>query len=598
MIRRRLAQVIADGLVPLALMCALSAAMAGELLHKLSSRLIGGGPPITPSDVNGTIWFYWWAQRALRDGVDLLHPDVICAPSGQALGSNFPQHIDAHMAGPFLDLLPFPLSYNLFVLTVPVLGGLGAYAGFRLLGLGRVLSLMVAALFGFNAFSIHELANGKPASALVFTLPIVCAAWIRCLRAPGRRVWPWIVVAGFAGAVAIQQYVLYALLIAFFAAGVGILHIWRPAPRVAPARVVVAVLLVTGLATALSAPYLTRLLGDRRPMPAVSETLRLDSPAVLREQRESIDMTYPLWVDADESLPRRAAFPAVLTLFALLLLPLGGRRYRRWLAAGVGFYLLSLGPLAAVSVRPQIEWFTVAGRGVPLPTWWLNQIFPFSIQFFHPSRVFPMVVLCAAGAVGFGLQWACRDRPRWLAPGLGAIIGAIGLAQVHAAGGTVLLHAEYAPHPFISQLGAEPGDFAIIEFPVGLGHATAPAQLIHQKRRSESHHDLVAQLRSGEPPEDCLTLPFLQALWDWSRAEPWRGPRPSPASAEPAAVYQAYRAGFRYLIAWRAGFDMLRQAGIPIDREGSIARLTGVLGAPVFADDTLVAWTIPPTGQP
>ena len=127
---------------------------------------------------------------------------------------------------------------------------------------------------------------------------------------------------------------------------------------------------------------------------------------------------------------------------------------------------------------------------------------------------------------------------------------------------------------------------------------TAPAQLVHQKRRSESHHDLVAQLRSGEPPEDCLTLPFLQALWDWSRPTPWTGPRPAPASAEPAAVHQAYRAGFRYLIAWRAGFDMLRQAGLDVDREQSIARLTSVLGPPLVSDDTLVAWAIPEMGRP
>ncbi len=595
MIKQRLQTAVFDGLVPLGLMAGISAWIAGPLRSTLSTRLIGGGPPVTPSDVNGTLWFYWWARQAMRDGKDLLHPDVICAPAGQALGSNFPQHVDAHMAGPFLSALPFPLSYNLFVLTVPVLGALAAYAAVRVLGLGRILSLMVAALFGFNAFTMHELANGKPASALVFTLPLVCAAWIRCLRAPRRQFWPWMVMAGFAGALAIQQYVLYALIIAFFAAGVGLLHMIKPAPRVAPARVIWAVVLVTGLATALSAPYLSRLLGDRRPMPAFAEQLRLQSPAVIREQAESIDLSYPLWVDSDESLPRRAAFPAALTVVGLLLLPVGGRRYRRWFAAAVGFYALSLGPMAAWAVRPEIEWFTVAGRGVPLPTWWLNKVFPFSIQFFHPCRVFPMVVLCAATAVGFGLQHIGRRR---LGPAAGVIIAGLGLWQVQSAGGFHLLHTAYDPHPFIEQLADEPGDFAIIEFPVGLGHATAPAQLVHQKRRSESHHDLVAPLRSGEPPADCLTPPFLQALWDWSRPTPWTGPRPAPASAEPAAVHQAYRAGFRYLIAWRAGFDMLRQAGLDVDREQSIARLTSVLGPPLVSDDTLVAWAIPEMGRP
>jgi hypothetical protein len=537
-------------------------------------------------------------------GVDLLHPDVICAPTGQSLGSNFPQHVDAMMAIPFLSWLPFPLSYNLFVLTVPVLGALAAYVGFRLLGLHRVLSLMVAMLFGFNAFSVHELANGKPASALVFTLPLVCAAWIRCLNARGGRFWPWMVLAGITGALAIQQYVLYAMLIAFFAAGTALVHLWRPASGVPRSRVIWAVLLVLGLATALSAPYLSTLLGERRPMPTAGETLRLDAPSVLREQAESIDIGYPVGVDMNESLPRRAAFPVVLTFAMFLLLPFGGRACRRWALAAVGFYLLSLGPIAAWAVRPEIEWFTVYGRVLPMPTWWLNRVFPFSIQFFHPSRVFPMVVLCSAGAVAFGLQGCARRwgaRWRTLVPfvhlvGLG--IAAVGLFQVGAAGGFAWLHTPHEPHPFMVQLGEMPEDFAIIEFPVGLGHATAPAQLVHQKRRSESHHDLIAQLKNGEPPQDCLRLSFLQGLWDWSREAPWTGPRPVAASVEPAAIAEAYRSGFRYVIAWRAGFDVLRQAGISIDRVSSIRRLSGILGPPVFSDDTLVAWTIPEGGRP
>jgi hypothetical protein len=587
-----------DALLSLSVLGAIAAWLAPRA--SLSTRLIGGGPPVTPSDINGTLWFYWWAQRAMSRGQDLLSPDIICAPTGQGLGSNFPQHVDAHLAAPFLSSLPFPLSYNLFVLTVPVLGGLGAFAAMRMLKLDRWLSLMVAVLYGFNALSIHELANGKPASALVLATPLVMAAWLRCLSAPGKRFWPWLVIAGFAGALAIQAYVLYALLISFFAAGVALLHIYRPAPGLSRKRVLWAVLLVTGLSLSLSAPYLKRLLGERRPMPEHSQAMSLSDPAVLRVQAESLHLAYPLLEDPDEERPRRSAFPGALTIAGLVLLPLSGWRSRRWMVAALGFYLLSLGPMAAWSVRPEIEWLTLFDRAIPLPTAGLFEVFPFAIQFFHPGRVLPVVVLCLAASVALGLSGLRRRLPRGVVPVIAAFITLAGLAQVHAQGGLSLTHTAYTPHPFIAQLAAEPGDFAIIEFPVGLGHATAPAQIVHGKARSESHHDGIAGLQQGLPPQDCMQLPVLQGLWDLSRGDSpaVQVPREVAPSLTAEAFAEAHQAGFRYLVAWRPGFDVLSQQGIPVDREVALRAIRRRLGPPIFADETIEAWPIPASGRP
>ncbi len=594
----RIKSLAVDALLSVGVLSAIAAWLAPRA--SLHARLIGGGPPVTPSDINGTLWFYWWSQRALARGQDLMNPDVICAPTGQSLGSNFPQHVDAHLAAPLIGNLPFPLSYNLFVLAVPVLGGLGAYAGMRMLKLGRALSLMVGVLYGFNALSIHELANGKPASALVIATPIVLAAWIRCLRAPGRQFWPWMVIAGFSGALAIQAYVLYALLIAFFAAGVGLFHLYRPAPGIPRVRVLWSIVLVTGLSVALSGPYLKRLLGERRPMPEHAQTLRLDSPAVLRAQAESLHLAYPLMQDPDEEAPTRSAFPGALTLAALVLVPLSGWRQRRWVVAAVGFYLLSLGPLAAWSVRPEVEWLTLFDRAIPLPTALLHKVFPFSIQFFHPCRVLPMVVLCLGAAVAVGLHGMRARLGATRSAVIAAVITGLGMLQVHAQGGLWLPHTAHADHPFLAQLADEAGDFSIIEFPVGLGHATASAQLLHGKKRSESHHDGISGLLQGLPPEDCLQLPFLQALWDLSRgdAPAPTGPRPIQPSTSPEAIEQAHQAGFRYLVAWRPGFDVLSQAGLSIDREVALRQIRRLLGPPVYRDETIEAWMIPGVEAP
>lgn len=576
-----------DGAIPLAVLAGLSIAIMGEGWTRMHSVVIGGGNPTTPSDVNGTLWFYWWVSTALERGADILQPDVICAPGGQALGSNFPQQIDALMATPFLRMLPFPASFNAFIALIPVLGGLAAYAGSRWLGIGRGLSLMTAVLFGFNSLSLHELANGKPPSALVFTLPLFVCAWVKCLSATGRSAIGWIIAAGLATALAIQHYVLYALVAAFFAAATVFLFSVRPAPRVGRSRAVLAGLAVVLIGVAVSAPYLQRLLGERRPMPAAMAP-RMTDPSVLREQKESSHVGYIFSADMDEETPRRAVFPAVLTVTSLLLIPVGGRRHRRWLVAAVGFYVLSLGPMAATSVRPEVEWLTIAGRGVPLPTWWLNQAFPFSIQFFHPGRVVPMVVLCASMSVATGLQHWAAGRPwaRWL-PIVATLIAALGMAQVHTQGGTRILMSDWNPHPFLTELATNPNGGAIIEFPVGLGHATAAEQLVHGRNRSESHHDAIAALKANQRPEDCLQSSIFDALWPLSRGDLTQTPTPDHVSAARAE-------GFSHLILWRSGFDVLNQAGIDADREQTIRVLRSSLGTPVAADDTLVAWELSP----
>ena len=582
---RRLRMVVTEGLLPVGIMMGATITIFGEAWTRMHSLVIGGGNAVTPSDVNGTMWFYWWVTQAQSRGVEQTTPDVICAPTGQSLGSNFPQHVDALMASPLMSSLPTPMAFNLFVCLIPVLGGLSAFAAARWLKVGWGGAMMVALLFGFNSLSMHELANGKPPSALVFTLPLFMGAWLKSLTAEGRRAWLWMVAAGLAAALAIQHYVLYALVLAFFGAASLLLFLLRPAQGQTWRRAVVAgaVVLTTGVVVA--SPYLHQLLSERRPMPAAS-ALRITDPAVLREAGESIDAGYIFGVDERETLPRRAAFPTVLTLATVLLFPLAGRSGRRWLVGAMGFYLLSLGPMAAVSVRPEVEWLTVAGRGVPLPTWWLNKVFPFSIQFFHPCRVFPAVVLCMAMGVAIALGRMARrvDRPA-AAHIVAIVLAAVGLAQVHAQGGLHMLTAPWSPHPFFSALSEadEPG--AILEFPVGLGHATAPYQLVHGWKRSESHHDTIAGLKADQRPEDCFRLPIFDDLWAMSRGN--AGAVPSPEDVE-----EAFRSGFKYLVVYRAGFDVLTQAGLSVDRERSIRALRQSLGSPMVNDDDLVVFSL------
>jgi hypothetical protein len=108
-------------------------------------------------------------------------------------------------------------------------------------------------------------------------------------------------------------------------------------------------------------------------------------------------------------------------------------------------------------------------------------------------------------------------------------------------------------------------------------------------------------LKNNTPPEDCYQLPMLQALWDISRADPLNTvantERPIASSLAPDAIHAAHAAGFRYVVGWRGGFDVLRQAGIEVDPEVAIRRVSNALGRPIRVDEKLVVWEIPGTGR-
>jgi hypothetical protein len=61
---------------------------------------------------------------------------------------------------------------------------------------------------------------------------------------------------------------------------------------------------------------------------------------------------------------------------------------------------------------------------------------------------------------------------------------------------------------------------------------------------------------------------------------------------KPGDIGEARRAGFRYLVVYRAGFDVLTQAGIKIDRYESIQRLKTAFGPPIVDDDMLVVFSL------
>jgi hypothetical protein len=158
---------------------------------------------------------------------------------------------------------------------------------------------------------------------------------------------------------------------------------------------------------------------------------------------------------------------------------------------------------------------------------------------------------------------------------------------------TSLPASVWKPGPFVEQLAEDPGDYAIAELPMGMGHGSALLQVVHGKRRAEGHHDEMARLTLHRPPpSECFTLPFLQALWYLGSAE---GAEVVEAGFQPEAIAAARRAGFRYVLVYRKVYagSMGQQLGLDLPAVEKV--LSDHLGPPTWVDPEVAAWTLPET---
>lgn len=642
--------VLLDLLLPTLIFVTLTLRLHPSLAGQLDTRL-GAPDLLTPSDSNGTIWFYWWFAQSFAEGKDLLYPDVVCAPAGQALGNNFPNRMDAWFALPFFQNYPFPRSFNLTLLAVPVAGALSGFWLFRSRGLGRLVALGAGACFGFDSFGGFELLNGRIASGLVLWYPLFLIPWLWALELPWRAAVGATVLAGLAGAAAVHAYVPAALGLLLVALASALRALFWPRPGVSRARpwaVGLGVVLVGALA---SAPYVHEVMvvrdaetvttGQRRDTraawdPKLYEELRQwwrtprgPSGGQGKRDPDALADAQPvsaLWRRPPGDVGSRGYVAPILLIAGVAGAALAGRRGGWALLAMVGAWLLTLGPYAVVAQGP-LELARVGGARVALPTAWILDLLPYASSFLRPYRYTPLLLLALGLGLGLGATrlgglvggvvsgWLRARSPvgpdgppillsaervgGWVAAGVAGALSlgaaAATLDQVRRAGGFDLLEHPWDPPAGIRQIAADPEPGIVVELPVGIGHASALLQVVHQKDRSEGHHDLRAAIFSGgQTPPGCYELPFLEALWGLGRRDRHAAAEAAIDPAiDPAAIHGAYAAGVRYVVLYPELMRQLFPRDTPVDGRGVQAALTRTLGAPIQQDTETVVWRLP-----
>lgn len=614
-----------DVVLPLALYSLLSAVLSPNLARQLGTLSPADQLPI-PSDMNGTVWFYWWLERAWSRGHPFLVSDATCAPAGELLGLNFPSRIDAWLALPFFAWFPLPTSLNLFVLALPVLNAWAGYLFLRTLTSRRLVALAAGSTIGFNAYSNAEVTAGRPVTALFIAAPLFVGAWYRAVgaepamrpRRPTAGPHPalWGVASGAAAALALHQYA--PLLIGAGLIAVLILLTGQAGLR----RVLVATsaAATTGALLGLSYVHEVVVLRTQTPRSIGPETLWRLSPTWNPSRWLEIathatppagnplppgDGGAPWWSGVQtESLPWDALWtpgwssdmrvawvaPSLIACWVVLGL-VGGRRGRGWLALAVLFWLVTLGPnLSSSTVVHDVQYIELGGQLIPMPTALLLTMVPGLASWFKPYRMFVYVLIAGAAAWVCGIERLASNQPgrrgvavEWI----GVALAGWALFATARAGGTEPRLFPWRVPTFLEDLASDRADYVIAEVPAGGGHAYGLHQAVHGKRRSEPLHD-ISMADLGSSPPECLATPLSAALWRVG------DPRYSAAVADglgPEAQHDAADSGVRYVFfypeVWRDG-----PRGAGRSATLAIAQLDAALGEPVYTSQSLIAWTV------
>jgi len=408
---------------------------AWPLLSRLTTALPGTAQD---HDVATFVWNVTWVRHALDSGANLMFTDQVLIPYGADLRIHTYGLLQGLMAYPFTGWLGDLGAFNLMLVVTlwlnAVLMWVLAYEE-----TGHRWPAVVAGLaFALSGPILMQFRVGRPSFGALW---IACAALLAARRLFARpSAWTGALLGLCLAAALLTDFQIVYFTVLWLAAYL-IFRLARDRRHVltrphlggwAVAAIVPAVLFFV-----LNYPSLASRL-DRYPLPSLDDM-----------RAYSFQVRYYL---APQLIPLYSSYVLVVGALAALIYGRRGRD-RFWLLAAAVFFVLALGPY----LEP---------TRAPLPTAWMGTLWPPLRQFRTPSRMtMPAQIglaVVTAGVLGQGRRRLGRS---W------------GLAATGLAGMVVLGHAlwrepfpvQLYPHyDTYARIGAETGDFALLEVPVGV----------------------------------------------------------------------------------------------------------------------------------
>jgi len=509
------------GALPALLYIALALLMTFPVVLHLNTRRAGN-----VADSNVFVWDLWLFDHALRSGRPLTSTDLGYYPETVSLAYHTMNWVACAVAVPLLRVLSLTATYNVILVLTLAAGAFAMYWLAAAVTRCHWSSVVAGFAFGFSSYMMaHALGHLNLISAQF--LPVTCLLFCSALIT-GRP------TQALAGGVALGlcglcdwYYVVFGMIAMVCLAVVALVQ-----SRLSPAallRTGALGLLSGGTAALVLLPLLVPAQRERGRASYMNVNLGLTttfSADVLDLVRPS--RLHSLRRPLPEQIPMEKYVTPGLAVMALAVV--GLRRQRRllapWAAVALCGWVLACGPslqvggtpgpsaltgillggppgtgldlplsgafashyCVGVIAHPQRA-LTQPGPSVVMPFYWLTQALPVLGPFKAPARLAVLAImglgLCASvGLSSLHDRWVA-DRGRkaaWAAPAaLCAVILFESLAVPYPTTTTKV-------HWFYHWLARSPGDFAIVEAPMGPGFSAYQAyQTVHHKRLFEVH---------------------------------------------------------------------------------------------------------------
>ena len=450
----------------------LALVMTYPLPFRLGSHYVGVG-----GDLLIFRWNDWWCQKCLLEGRNPLYTTWLFHPQGVSLVYHNFAWLNTAMWLPLSPLIGPVAAHNVIFLFNLALGGIGMHCLAHYLTKDHRAAFVAGLIFAFWPCRMSH--YNHPNMISVGWIPLFLLFLIRTIREES-KLKPALLGALFLALTGLARWL--HLMFAGGIAAVYVIYSLLFEGRHWNRDTVAALALTLGLAVVLMGPLLSPLIvaqiqGDDRSEDVFSTDPDLYSTDLVSyfvpERGHPLFVAWlsPLW-----SRMRRGSYVGYSALALAIVGALHGHRDRAcWLVVGAGLFVLSLGP------RLQVE-----GRvlDIRLPYSWVQDWAPVRVVR-HPNRFSVPLSLPLAVLAGYGMSWLLSwlKRPIVLTAGLGA-----------------LLLVEYLPWPyptvrpsvplFYQQLAQEPGEFAVLDLPMGTRTVAKPYMYyatVHGKPLVEGH---------------------------------------------------------------------------------------------------------------
>ena len=495
------------------------------------------------------VWNSWWFRYASFDlGQNPLYSTHTFYPLGISLVLYTYNLFNALISLPLQPFLTLPAISNLTFLLATVLSGYGTFllvehlvretestprnaqhaasGAHDLSYIAYFAAFLAGSIYAFGSYRLVYAAIGHYDMWSTAWIPFYALFLIKTIHEPRLRN---AVFAGIFLALAMLCEMIFGVFLGMFTLiALAFVAVRRGREVAGGLPALLVRLVVMGLVAAiLYSPVLVPILGEMFEGYELAgwgdaEKLSVDLLGLITPTA-----LHPLGGDWVETLQQTregtARFRDVNTVFlgwAGLALAITGalcywRRLATWIASFVTFAILSLGPLLQINGR---SIFDLDGLSVnfPLPFILLHYI-PIVKANRVPNRFSVVLMLCLAVLAGFGAWWLLnRLRRASLLPALGSLLLVALVIFEHWSVPLPLTDARIPP--VYEQVAADPGDFAILQLPMGWRNSfgvqgaentqTQYYQTYHQKR-------LLSGNISRNPPfkfDYFLRVPILDSL--------------------------------------------------------------------------------------